>query len=144
MGRRSSFIEDVMGLPWQVGVVLAVLCYPIALLIEWHFNKQEITQALGMTAMRFWPWVAGMFLFAALISYIRGLQKKKLYRQHQYIDKVRALSWQQFEEFMGQYFREQGYSVVETADGPDGGIDLVLRKDGEKSYVQCKHWKAST
>lgn len=25
--------------------------------------------------------------------------------------------------------------------GADGGVDLRLRKDGKKAYVQCKHWK---
>lgn len=30
---------------------------------------------------------------------------------------------------------------METTAGPDGGVDLVLRKDGSKTYVQCKHWK---
>lgn len=30
---------------------------------------------------------------------------------------------------------------METTVGPDGGVDLVLRKDGGKTYVQCKHWK---
>ena len=40
-------------------------------------------------------------------------------------------------------FREQHYFVMETPEGPDNGVDLVLRKDGEKTYVQCKHWKTN-
>lgn len=44
---------------------------------------------------------------------------------------------------MGEAFRMQGYRVVETGgNGPDGGIDLILRKDREKYLVQCKQWKA--
>jgi hypothetical protein len=40
-------------------------------------------------------------------------------------------------------FRLQGYRVVETGGGgADGGIDLVLNKDGEKYLVQCKQWRA--
>jgi len=31
---------------------------------------------------------------------------------------------------------------METPGGPDGGVDLVARKDGEKHLIQCKHWKA--
>jgi restriction system protein len=27
-------------------------------------------------------------------------------------------------------------------DGPDGGVDLRLRKNGQMVFVQCKHWKA--
>ena len=29
-----------------------------------------------------------------------------------------------------------------AATGPDGGVDLVLRRDREKFLVQCKQWKA--
>ena len=27
-------------------------------------------------------------------------------------------------------------------DGPDGGVDLRLRKNGQVVFVQCKQWKA--
>ena len=44
---------------------------------------------------------------------------------------------------MGEGFRQRGYAVTETGGGgSDGGIDLVLRKDGDKFLVQCKQWKA--
>jgi len=44
---------------------------------------------------------------------------------------------------VGEAFRLQGYEVSELGGaGPDGGVDLVLRKDKEKFLVQCKHWKA--
>ena len=57
---------------------------------------------------------------------------------------LRSLTWRQFESFIGELFREQGYFVMETPEGPDNGVDLVLRKEGEKTYVQCKHWKAAS
>lgn len=56
---------------------------------------------------------------------------------------IRGLAWRQFESFTAEAYRWQGYTVIETPDGPDNGIDLVLRKDGEKTYVQCTHWKAN-
>lgn len=44
---------------------------------------------------------------------------------------------------IGEFFRQQGYSVTETGGkGPDGGVDLELRKDGELHLVQCKQWQA--
>lgn len=53
------------------------------------------------------------------------------------------MSWQAFEMLVGEAYRLQGYAVQETGGGgADGGIDLVLAKDGEKFLVQCKHWKA--
>lgn len=45
---------------------------------------------------------------------------------------------------VGQFFREKGYKVSETAEGADGGVDLHLTASDQKNYlVQCKHWKAS-
>jgi restriction system protein len=44
---------------------------------------------------------------------------------------------------VSEAFRRRGYVVGETGGGgADGGVDLVLRKDGEKFLVQCKQWKA--
>lgn len=56
---------------------------------------------------------------------------------------IDGLSWRQFEQLVGEAFRRQGYSITETGgNGPDGGIDLILRKDREKYLVQCKHWRS--
>ena len=53
------------------------------------------------------------------------------------------MTWRQFEKLVGEGFRLQGYRVVENdTAGPDGGVDLVLRKDGEKVFVQCKQWRS--
>lgn len=53
------------------------------------------------------------------------------------------MSWQQFETLVGEGFRRRGYSVKETGGGgPYGSVDLVLSKNGEKTLVQCKQWKA--
>ena len=60
-------------------------------------------------------------------------------------DALDGISWQEFEILVGEAFRLQGYQVAETGGaGPDGGVDLVLRKGGEKFLVQCKQWKAFT
>lgn len=54
-----------------------------------------------------------------------------------------AISWQQFEQMVGEWFRRQGYAVMEAGGaGPDGGVDLVLHKNGEKFLVQCKQWRS--
>jgi restriction system protein len=55
---------------------------------------------------------------------------------------VSQLSWKEFELLVGEAFRQRGYAVVETGDGADGGIDLVLTKNGDRCLVQCKHWKS--
>lgn len=56
---------------------------------------------------------------------------------------VSRMSWQQFELLVGEAFRSQGYKVAELGGaGPDGGVDLVLTKDGARYLVQCKQWRA--
>jgi restriction system protein len=57
-------------------------------------------------------------------------------------DPVRNMSWQNFEILVSAFFREQGYTVIDRGGmGADGGIDILLKKDGKKIIVQCKHWK---
>lgn len=56
---------------------------------------------------------------------------------------LEGMTWREFEMLVGESYRQSGYQVTETGGGgPDGGIDLVLRRDGEKILVQCKQWKA--
>ena len=50
---------------------------------------------------------------------------------------------QALQQCIHAWFEEQGYRVAATPAGPDGGIDLILKRDGERFFVQCKHWRAS-
>jgi restriction endonuclease Mrr len=43
-----------------------------------------------------------------------------------------------FEGMVAHVFREQGYAVEHTPRSNDRGIDLILRKDGRTTLVQCK------
>ena len=55
---------------------------------------------------------------------------------------LRHLDWRQFEALVGTAYRLQGFTVLPTSPGADGGIDLILTRDNERIFVQCKHWKA--
>lgn len=56
---------------------------------------------------------------------------------------LNAMSGQQLVTRVGQGFRRKGYSVREAVAGEsDGGVDLVLKKDGATFLVQCKQWRA--
>jgi restriction system protein len=57
-------------------------------------------------------------------------------------DPIKNMSWQHFETLVSAFFREQGYTVIDRGGmGADGGVDILLKKDGKKIIVQCKHWK---
>lgn len=58
------------------------------------------------------------------------------------IETIRNLHWREFEQLLADAFRRQGYSVRDTGPGADGGIDLILSKNGDTILVQAKQWKA--
>ncbi len=58
------------------------------------------------------------------------------------VDKLRATDWYQFEKVVGLVYESQGYRLSRRGGAnPDGGIDLLIEKDGERAAVQCKRWK---
>lgn len=59
------------------------------------------------------------------------------------IQQLHMIDWFQFEKVVACIYRKLGYSVERRGGAnPDGGIDLVIRKDGETKAVQCKQWKS--
>lgn len=47
----------------------------------------------------------------------------------------------QFEQEVANVFRMNGYNAKVTKGSGDGGVDIILKKDGRTSIVQCKHYK---
>jgi len=59
-----------------------------------------------------------------------------------FIEQLRTIDWFQFERLVASLYRKQGYSVTRRGGAnPDGGIDLIIEKNGQQSAVQCKQWK---
>ncbi len=52
------------------------------------------------------------------------------------------LSPKEFENEVALWFGRQGYIAKTTTYVGDGGVDVVLEKQGEKIYVQCKHYNS--
>jgi len=87
--------------------------------------------------------LAGVILVMWLFSLVRRSVTRRRLEAHQSLESIRNLSWRDFESYVGEAFRREGYRVEWTGDSTgDGGVDLVLRKDGGTTLVQCKHWKA--
>ncbi|ACO76664.1 DNA topoisomerase I and restriction endonuclease domain-containing protein [Azotobacter vinelandii CA] len=87
----------------------------------------------------------GLLGIGALLSGARRMKRGRLFRKA--LNNPEAISdgmdWQQFERLVGEVFRRQGYAVEETgAAGPDGGVDLIVRKGRKRYLVQCKQWRA--
>ena len=143
MSRRNTLFDDVMRLPWPVGVVLALLTFigqQIALSIE---IQSPIGHAFKTPVRVLGYLLIAMFLLASFVSFFNQVIRARRFDKTKSLTDIRSLTWRQFESFTAEAYKRQGYTVTETPEGPDNGIDLVLRKDGEKTYVQCKHWKAN-
>ncbi len=90
----------------------------------------------------FAPWLTFALALIALYAEADKYQRRQLLKQQSSLETLRGLTWQEFELLVGEAYRRQGYSVEETGgSGPDGGVDLVLRRTGETVLVQCKRWK---
>jgi restriction system protein len=57
---------------------------------------------------------------------------------------LRSLSPAAFEQWIGERFRELGYSVSLTLASGDHGIDLIATREDESVVVQCKRYRATT
>lgn len=161
MGRRKKssaaedFAELVALMPWWVGVLLAVLSYavlhssaarPLDPVVPGQTGSMMVGVMIRSLSMVGQYVVPLLCLFGAAISAYRRKKRRSLVQQ---VAEVRTaapfsgLSWSEFELMVGEGFRRQGYQVVETGGGgPDGGVDLLLKRDRETFLVQCKQWRA--
>ncbi len=135
-----AFLTSV---PFWVGPMVAVLGF---LLLRFVFPaflyvpKQPGEVLAGMSRV-----LAPIFGGGCLAIWVAAEFKKFLVRRRfdgsSDADSLRALDWREFETLIGEAFRRQGYTVAATPAGADGGVDLILTRDGERTLVQCKHWK---
>jgi restriction system protein len=162
---RDSIFEDLIVLaskmPAWVSFLLAFFSFVIVHTIAVHtvtvdtshFPPQQqmhaitasIPQQLIKVLATFGQVILPMaFVFGGVIAVIKGRRGKKLFNQVASCDEsINRLSWQDFERLLGEYFRRNGFYVIQKGGAaPDGGIDIQLRKGGETYLVQCKHWRA--
>lgn len=144
MPRRNDTILDILfRLPWWASVIVASIAYiTLKYIIPSIQSEGILLKSLGKVGPDFAPFVALFFFLPAPFSLYEEKRKKKLVDNQKDIESIRSLSWRDFEHLAGEAYRRQGYTVTENADtGPDGGVDLRLKKDGNRFLVQCKQWR---
>lgn len=158
--QQTSSLEDLIlvasKFPWWIGVALALVSYLVLHVIASRPPMtisgpgqmgDAVVKGLMTTLAMFGQYVLPFaFGMAALVSGINSIKQKKLYDRVESRSDVAALnemSWEDFERLVSEYYRRKGFQVTrEGGNGPDGGVDLVLRNNGEMHLVQCKQWKA--
>ncbi|EEF57011.1 restriction endonuclease [Pedosphaera parvula] len=60
-------------------------------------------------------------------------------------EKLHHIDWYQFEKLLGILYRSKGYFIHRLGGAqPDGGVDLIIEREGIKTIIQCKHWESWT
>ncbi len=162
--KKSSLAEELIAiaalLPCWLSVALALLLYvilngyaqtPVELAHppKPHDLGRMMTAQMVRSAASVGQYILPfLLLVGAVMSVILRRRRVALLESVAQIDDALAvlltMSWQQFELVVGQWFRTQGYRVVDNmGGGADGGVDLRLTKDHEQFIVQCKQWRAT-
>ena len=142
--RDDSIFELLAELPWWVSIGAGVAVF-VGLRFIVPLVAPEHGPWPGITALtRAVSWAAVVFLIPAGVSALQSIRKRRLLDSQSSIESIRALSWKEFEELLAEAYRRQGFGVQEnSAPGPDGGIDLVVQRQGSTYLIQCKQWRAS-
>jgi restriction system protein len=151
MARRDERILDLLvAAPWWVSVALSATAFILLGYVAPAFipvrPANSSTYALkgilgGVSSAA--PLVALVLLIPAPVAAIRQWRERRLLDEQNDLTSIRALAWGRFETLVAEAYRRQGYAVRgNRGDGPDGGVDLTLKKDGNLVLVQCKQWKA--
>lgn len=157
--RNGGLLIDLVKLasllPWWLSLALAPIAYllihpfaGISIQPPSHLGKVGqiiVSQFLQVGALYGQYVIPVILLIGSLISLFGTVNRKRIFREVQRQPGKHAIdgiTWREFEMLVGEWFRRNGFSVRETKAGPDGGVDLVLTRDGETYLVQCKQWKA--
>lgn len=98
------------------------------------------------------PWLVIMNAISTLLAGLLilvwlSLRVQANYRRNllEWTSDLRLLDAREFEWFVGELFRREGWAVEETGrqGQADGNVDLRLTRDGGRRIVQCKRWTAN-
>lgn len=141
--REEKPVDILIKAPWWVSVVLALVVFVgMRWVVPAMVGNTQFGHGIGMGIAKMAPWPTFLFLMFAAGSAAFAAKKRKLVDGQMSLGSLRNVDWKQFEWMVGEAYRRMGYAVEESlGGGADGGIDLVLRKDGATTLVQCKQWK---
>ena len=141
---NDGLVQALTLLPWWVNLLLAPLAYLlVSRAVPALLADNAFAPILGPVVAFLGFALAGIFVLAAVVSFVKGIRKRRLLDRQTDLDSIRALSWREFEALVAEAFRRDGYRVVENEQpGPDGGVDVRLRRDGALHLVQCKNWRS--
>lgn len=158
MGRRRRSRDDdtpdIFAVAWvapTAGFAIAAVIVALGVFLKWFVSVPKFPGITGPFGV-FCFWVAGFVALISASGWLRNYFKRSKASSEALsltINSIHALTWQQFEQMVADLFRRQGYRVEETgkqagqAGRGDGGVDLILHRDGDVAHlVQCKQYRS--
>lgn len=159
MAKKSSLFDDLFfiarKLPWWLSLTIALISGfglhsvangPVTLSSDPHQLQSVVLGSMARTlagiGQYLLPFIFGCGTVASLFRRFRSRNLLKSVATPGG-NTLLSISWHEFELLVGEALRRRGYKVQDNdGSGPDGGIDLVARKDGETYLVQCKQWRS--
>lgn len=120
-GRKKEEMTDLLA---KLAVGMAILVFFGAFKITQSFVASGIAAAI----------VLGIAFALAIMA--RQARMEKLRRSG--IHDIDKMEGRQFEIYLGELFKKNGFTVEVTRSSGDYGADLVIKKDGRKIVVQAK------
>lgn len=130
--KNDGIIWHLMDAPWWVSTMLSAGIYiggTYFLPILAENSNNFILQAFASNIPNIAPYFAFLFFIPAPIAFFKQHQRKRRYdlttsliKTHKNTSPLNALSWIEFESYIGEYFKHQGYDVKQSlSHKPDGG-----------------------
>lgn len=154
--QSDQFMDDLLDflrvVPWWVGPPLILFAWllfrsivPAILtgLTPAESNPVAVpaTKMFSTISVMLSPYIAGVVGLVWVVALFKKLGDSHRLERQTGIDSIRSLAWREFELLLAEAFRRQGYGVADTGGVADGGIDLILTRDGQQTLVQAKQWK---
>lgn len=159
MAKKTSLFDDLLfiasKLPWWVSLTIAVgsgiylhsvASAPLPIYPGAQQLQSMLLGTMFKTFASFGQFILPtIFGLGAIFSILARRKRRNLLTSIMTPggNTLASISWREFELLVGEALRRQGFAVQETGgNGPDGGVDLIARKEGEKYLVQCKQWRS--
>lgn len=84
--------------------------------------------------------VTATICFFSVLQLARYFTSEKWRFRHASLEKIDKMDGWQFERFLGELFKKQGYRTKVTRGSGDFGADVILKKNGKKIVVQAKRY----
>ena len=112
----------------------------------WWYSAGLAAGIFGATriflANEFALFAAAPFMVIALYVAWRALRTPSAGGVAKKLDRLRAMSWDEFSAAMEAAFQREGFAVKRLVAGRAAGADFELEQGSRRTLVACRRWKA--